>query len=53
MLRLQLTQVAQQQKTYTSLPSDASPSPFLTYHDYIKAYKEGRLTPSDVSEVSE
>ncbi|CAM0135316.1 hypothetical protein VKS41_000099 [Umbelopsis sp. WA50703] len=39
-----------EQKKYTSLSSDSSPSPFLTYHDYIKAYKEGKITPTDVAE---
>ena len=32
----------------TSLDSESSRTPFLSYHDYIKAYKDGKVTPSEV-----
>ncbi|CAO3676291.1 unnamed protein product [Umbelopsis ramanniana] len=34
----------------TSLDSESSRTPFLSYHDYIKAYKDGKVTPSEMAE---
>ncbi|CAO3683190.1 unnamed protein product [Umbelopsis vinacea] len=39
-----------EQKDIKSLSSESSPSPFLTYHDYVKAYEEGKVTPAEVAE---
>jgi hypothetical protein len=39
---------SEQHKDIKSLSSELSPSPFLTYHDYVKAYEEGKVTPAEV-----